>query len=911
MMTLYLVDGSGYIFRAYYALPPLTSPSGIPAGAVYGFCNMLQKLIEKANGKRLLVIFDAGRKTFRNQIYPEYKAHRPPPPEDLLPQFSLIRKACEAFGVPAVELEGYEADDLIATYAKAGLDLGDSVEIISADKDLMQLLRPGVTIWDPMKNKAIDPSVVFEKFGVTPDQVIDVQALCGDSSDNIPGVPGVGPKTAAELIQQFGSLEVLLASLDQVKQPRRRDLLHQHQDLARISKRLVTLDAHAPMPITHQDIAPVKTNQIERDQFLQELGFFSLIKRLKSLPDAGQTAGKLPLTSFASAQPEDPDKSKHTEYVCIRDLATLKLWIAEATTKGIVVIDCETTSLNACRAKLVGLALGIAQQSGYKAAYVPFFHQEGQQIAFADAKELLADLLANPSVLKIGHNLKYDLLVLRNCGLEVDPVDDTMLMSYVLHGGEHGHGLDELTLKYLHKTTITFNEVAGSGKAQKTFDQVELKAATDYAAEDAEVTGLLFNLFKPELALNQVNSVYELTERHLIPVIVSMEETGICVDKAWLQHLGQDFSKRMTSLVTEIYVLAGQEFNIGSPKQLGAILFEKLQLPGAKKTKTGAYRTDIDVLEKLAQQGHALPTKIMAWRTLAKLNSTYVDGLLTAINPQTGRVHTNYSMVGAATGRLSSSDPNLQNIPVRSVDGLKIRQAFIAKPGHKLVSLDYSQIELRLLAHFADVPTLQAAFLNREDIHSRTAADVFGVTLDAVTPQLRRRAKTVNFGIIYGISAFGLAQQLDISHNEASQIINAYFARYPGIDAYMRSTQRQAREQGFVTTLMGRKVHLPGINDRNGMVRQFAERQAINAPLQGSNADIIKRAMLKIHEFLQITRSRLLLQVHDELVFEMPDSEIDTVAVKLQAIMENITPLKVPLVVEIGVGTNWGEAHGA
>jgi len=895
-VTLHLVDGSGYIFRAYYALPPLTSPSGVPVGAVYGFCNMLHRLIEKVDGNRLLVIFDAGRKTFRQDIYPEYKAHRPPPPDDLIPQFSLIREACIAFGVPMVELPGFEADDLIAAYAKACIAKGDETQIISADKDLMQLLRPGVTMWDPMKNKPIDEQVVFEKFGVSPDKVIDVQALCGDSSDNIPGVPGFGPKTAAELIQTFGSLENLLEKISEIKQPRRRDLLTEHAELARISKKLVTLDDNAPLPVAYSEIAPVERKFDQRDSFLKELGFLSLMKRLQ-MADGYFEASK------STAKPVD--------YTCITDIDTLKQWIDEATSVGKVVIDCETTSLNAMQAKLVGLSLGIPTDSGYKAAYVPFAHQtEGRQIPLDAAKIVLQPFLENAAILKIGHNLKYDLLVLRQHGFEVNTLDDTMLMSYALHGGEHGHGMDELALKYLNRTTITFAEVAGKGKAQKTFDMVEIPIATTYAAEDAEITGLLCNTFKPELSKNQVSAVYELTERPLIPVIVSMEEAGVCVDSNWLKYLGEDFSKRMVELTQEIYTLADCEFNIASPAQLGEILFDKQKLPGAKKTKTGAYSTDVDVLEKLVAQGHALPEKVLAWRGLAKLNSTYVEGLLNAINPTTGRVHTSYSMVGAATGRLSSSDPNLQNIPIKNEDGRKIRQAFIAKPGHKLVSLDYSQIELRLLAHFADVPTLQQAFLNGEDIHTRTASDVFGVPMTHVTPQLRRRAKVVNFGIIYGISAFGLARQLGTSNQEASQMINAYFARYPGIDAYIRNYHRQAREQGFVTTLMSRKIHTPGILDKNGMVRQFAERQAINAPLQGSNADIIKRAMIKIHGVLKSSPTKLLLQVHDELIFEIPEHDVADVAPKLKEMMENIVQLKVPLVVDIGIGDNWDAAHG-
>ncbi|MCE2716072.1 MAG: DNA polymerase I [Pseudomonadota bacterium] len=890
-MTLHLVDGSGYIFRAYYALPPLTSPKGVPVGAVYGFCNMLYRLIEKVDSNRLLVIFDAGRKTFRQDIYPDYKAHRPPPPDDLIPQFSLIREACEAFGVPSVELPGFEADDLIASYAKTTVERGDKAQIISADKDLMQLLRPGITMWDPIKNRTIDDKIVFEKFGVTPDKVIDVQALCGDSSDNIPGVPGFGPKTSAELIQAFGSLENLLENITEVKQPRRRDLLTQHAELARISKRLVTLDDSAPLPVAYGEIAPVVADFEKRDSFLKDLGFLSLMKRLQ-MADSNTS-------------------SKAAEYVCVTNVDVLRQWVNEAQGAGKIVIDCETTSLNAMQAKLVGIALGLPSLNGYRAAYLPLAHQEGtQQISLDVARNVLQPLFANPAIMKIGHNLKYDLLVLRQHGFEVATVDDTMLMSYALHAGEHGHSMDELALKYLDRTTITFAEVAGKGKAQKTFDMVSIPDATKYAAEDAEITGLLCNHFKPELSTNQVSSVYELTEKPLIPVIVSMEEAGICVDTNQLQHLGQDFSARLASLTQEIYALAGCEFNIASPSQLGEILYEKHQMPGGKKTKTGSYSTDVDVLEKLVMQGFDLPKKVLEWRALAKLNSTYVEGLLSAINPTTGRVHTSYSMVGAATGRLSSSDPNLQNIPIKSEDGRKIRQAFIAKPGHKLVSLDYSQIELRLLAHFADVPTLQDAFLKGEDIHTRTACDVFGVTPDQVDAGLRRRAKTINFGIIYGISAFGLAKQLSVSNQEASQMINAYFERYPGIDVYIRSSQRQAREQGFVTTLMGRKVHTVGILDKNGMVRQFAERQATNAPLQGSNADIIKRAMIKIHNFLKFHQTKLLLQVHDELVFEVPENEQEQVVPKLKGIMENIVQLKVPLVVGVGMGDNWEAAHG-
>ena len=888
-MSLILVDGSGYIFRAYYALPPLTNPQGVPAGAVYGFCTMLQRLIERTEGNKLLVVFDAGRKTFRQDIYPEYKAHRPPPPDDLIPQFSIIKQSCQAFGVPSVELPGFEADDLIASYANQALVKGEEVEIISADKDLMQLIRPGVSMWDPIKNRLIDEKIVFEKFGVEPSKVIDVQALCGDSTDNIPGVPGIGPKTAAELIQNFESLENLLSSIEQIKQQRRRDLLNQNKELALISKQLVTLKSDTPLPIALADIGTVTTNLDDRDSFLKEQGFLTLLKRLST----------------------PTNNSRQADYTTIQTPDQLEEFLKLAKQNGRLVIDCETTSLNAMQAQLVGIALAVPFDNGWKAGYLPLIHKTTQsQLALDEVRNLLNPILSSYGVLKIGHNLKYDLVILENHGFNLVCLDDTMLMSYVLNAGKHGHGMDELALKYLNHRTITFEEVAGRGKAQKTFDYVDIKTATNYAAEDADITGRLWDLFSPQLSEYQVKTVYEVAERPLIPVIVAMEKQGVVVDNDHLKNLGVEFLKQMQILEQEIYAIAGVEFNIASSKQLGEILFDKMQLQGAKKTKTGAYSTDADVLEKLAAQGVELADKLLKWRGLAKLNSTYVEGLLSSINPETGRVHTSYSMVGAATGRLSSSDPNLQNIPIKNADGKKIRQAFKPREGYVLASLDYSQIELRLLAHFADVPTLRDAFIKGDDIHKITASEVFGVPLDQVTSELRRRAKTVNFGIIYGISAFGLAQQLGISNQEASQIINAYFKRYPGIEAYMQSCRRMAKEQGFVTTLLGRKLHTAGILDKNPMVRNFAERQAVNAPLQGSNADIIKKAMIAIHQSLDGKLTKLLLQVHDELVFEIPKDEVHEVTSRLKSIMESIVTLKVPLVVDIGIGNNWDEAHG-
>lgn len=885
MSDLILVDGSGYIFRAYYALPPLTNPKGIPVGAVYGFCNMLQRLIEQAAENKLIVVFDAARKTFRQDIYPEYKSHRPSPPEDLIPQFELIRNACNAFGVANVELNGFEADDLIASYAEKALEKGLNIKIISADKDLMQLLKPGITMWDPMKNRIIDETVVLEKFGVTPDKVIDVQALCGDSSDNIPGVPGIGPKTAAELIKEFGDLENLLNSISKIKQNRRRELLAQNSNLAIISKQLVTLKKDTPLPLDFEEINAVNTNPEIRDVFLKEQGFLNLLKRFSSTSNNQIT----------------------NQYITIQSIESLNNFVSLAKKTGKLVIDCETTSLNSMQAKLVGIALAVQENGKWIAGYIPILHHSTlSQLSLETVKEILQPILLSNSILKIGHNLKYDLLVLLHHGINVSCVDDTMLMSYVLNAGLHAHNLDELSFKYLNHKNITFEEVAGKGKSQKTFDYVDIKTATNYAAEDAYVTALLWEMFSNQLVEKQVKSVYEIAERPLIHVIVEMEKNGISINQEYLRNLGVEFLQRINKLEEEIHNISGCNFNIASSKQLGEILFEKMQIQGGKKTKTGAYSTDSDVLEKLANQGVEIAKKIISWRTLSKLNSTYVEGLLNAFNYQTSRIHTSYSMVGAATGRLSSSDPNLQNIPIKTEDGRKIRQAFVASENHILASLDYSQIELRLLAHFADVPALREAFISGVDIHTQTASDVFNIPVVEITPELRRKAKMVNFGIIYGISPFGLAQQLKLSNQEASQIINAYFNKYPGIDAYMKNCRVMAKENGFVKTILGRKLHINGILDKNPMVRNFAERQAINAPLQGSNADIIKKAMIEIHAFLSDKSTKMLLQVHDELVFEIPESE-KNIVFEIKSIMEKIVNLKVPLIVDIGIGKNWNE----
>ena len=902
MPKLTLIDGSGFIFRAYHALPPLRRPDGVPVGAVYGFCTMLFKTIVENHTDSLVVVFDAGRQTFRQEIYPDYKAHRPEAPEDLIPQFSLIREACRAFNVPSIEAAGFEADDLIATYARHGVQNGYEVCIISSDKDLMQLIAPHISMLDPLKNRPIREAEVLEKFGVPPDKVVEVQALAGDASDNVPGIPGIGIKTAAELINAYGDLENLLARAGEVKQPKRRQALLEHAEAARISRQLVLLrtDAPLPLPITDMTVRPL--DQITLNAFLRTQGFNSLLARI----DRTQMASRdQELPGFSA-----PASSRVSEkYPALTTPEALHSWIAKAMQSSVVAVDCETTSLNAMDAKLVGLSLAYGKN---EACYIPVGHQtDDPQLNRDMVLGALAPLLEHPGILKVGHNLKYDLVVLGNYGVKIVPLTDTMLMSYVLDAGRNGHGMDELAERHLGYQTIKFADVAGSGKAQKTFDQVPLNQATAYAAEDADITLQLYHLFRPRLIAEKMVHVFERLERPLVLVIAAMEQHGIRVDRLLLDQLGQEFTHQMIHLEAAIHKLAGRVFNVGSPKQLGEILFDEMGLPPSKKTKTGAYVTDVDVLEALATQGHELPEKVLEWRGLSKLKSTYVDGLVAAVSPKTGRVHTSYSLAGTSTGRLSSSDPNLQNIPIRTDNGRKIRQAFVADSRFCLVSLDYSQIELRLLAHMADVPALVEAFHKGSDIHAMTAATIFGVPLESVDGSLRRKAKAINFGIIYGISAFGLARQLGIAQGEASAYIKAYFQTYPGIQDYMERCKELARQNGYVQTLWGRKCYTLGIRDNNPVARQFAERQAINAPLQGSNADIIKRAMIHIPPLLAQFKSdvRMLLQVHDELVFEAPKSELDTTIPALKKLMENVVCLKVPLVVGVGVGNNWGEAH--
>ena len=915
---VYLVDGSGYIFRAFHALPPMTSPDGTPVNAVYGFSNMLAKLIEDADASHLAVIFDTARVTFRTEIYGAYKANRPPPPDELIPQFDLIREATRAYNVPCIEMPGFEADDLIATFARMAAAQGRDVVIVSSDKDLMQLVDDRITMLDPVKNRRIGRAEVIERFGVGPEKVIEVQSLAGDSTDNVPGVPGIGVKTAAELINAYGDLDTLLARAEEIKQPKRRENLINFADLARISRDLVTLRTDAPVEQGIADLALHPPDPEVLLGFLRSQGFRSMVARAEAEFGAefGVEGGSSTAAAQAAAAPGE------AEYSLVQDEAALAAWIEAARAAGTVAVDTETTSLDTMRAHLVGVSLSI--EPG-RACYIPLAHVapgggpdllDGDrpaptQIALDTALAALKPLFEDPGVLKVGHNIKYDQEVLARYGIGLTPFDDTMILSYVLDGGAHGHGLDELALLHLDHRNIKFSEVAGSGKNQVGFAEVGLEAALDYAAEDAEIALRLHLVFKQRLVEEHMVTVYETLERALVPVLFAMERTGIKVDAAALHELSRDFDKRGGALAEQIHALAGHGFNIASPKQLGEILFDEMALAGGKKTKTGAYATGADVLEGLAAQGHDLPARVLDWRQLAKLKSTYTDALAEAINPETGRVHTSYGQAIASTGRLSSNDPNLQNIPVRTEDGRKIRQAFVADDGFVLLSADYSQIELRLLAHVADITPLKDAFRDGIDIHAKTAGEVFGVAVEGMDPTVRNRAKAINFGIIYGISGFGLARQLGIPQGEAQSYIKAYFERYPGIKDYMEDTKAFARNHGYVQTIFGRKCHTPGINDKNPARRNFSERAAINAPLQGAAADIIKRAMIRLPGALARAGlgARMLLQVHDELLFEVPEAELDTTAAEVRKVMERAAHLSVPLIVETGHGRNWAEAH--
>ncbi|MFY0619919.1 DNA polymerase I [Shimia sp.] len=923
---LHLIDGSAFIFRAYHALPPLTRKSdGLPVGAVAGFCNMLQRYIEDNSGPdaptHVAVIFDYSGKSFRNEMYDQYKANRPPAPEDLVPQFPLTRDATRAFNIACKEIEGFEADDIIATLACQAREAGGECTIISSDKDLMQLVGDGVVMFDAMKNKRIDRDGVQEKFGVGPERVVDVQALAGDSVDNVPGAPGIGIKTAALLINEFGDLESLLDRAEEIKQPKRRQTLIEKRDQIELSKKLVQLDCEMELGFTIDELEVRDPEPEALLGFLAEMEFRTQIKRAADKLGVEAPTIAEPTVSEDATPAEDDVPFDAEKYEWVRDRAALDRWIAAIMKRGYVAVDTETNSLNEMVAELAGICLSV--EVG-EACYIPVGHKKGAsddlfggdepqegQMPLNEVLDALKPMLEDPSILKIFQNAKYDCKVLANYNIAVAPIDDTMLLSYALHAGEHNHGMDALSERYLSHQPISIKTLLGTGKSAITFDKVPLEDAVKYAAEDADVTLRLWKLFKPKLHRKQVTSVYETLERPLVPVLAQMERHGVKVDRDTLSRMSNAFAQKMAALEAEIHALAGRSFNVGSPKQLGEILFDEMALPGGKKGKTGAYATGVDVLEDLATE-HALPGLVLDWRQLSKLKSTYTDALQTHINADTGRVHTSYVQTGANTGRLASTDPNLQNIPVRSEEGRRIREAFVAEEGKTLISLDYSQVELRILAHIAEIDALKAAFRDGHDIHAMTASEVFGVPMDEMTSDIRSRAKAINFGVIYGISGFGLARNLRIPRGEAQDFINRYFERFPGIRTYMDTTKEFAKEHGYVQTLFGRKIHTPEIGAK-GPRASFAYRAAINAPIQGTAADIIRRAMVRMPKAIENLPAKMLLQVHDELIFEVEDSAVEeTISVArdvMQTATEPAIKLDVPLIVDAGQGANWAEAH--
>ena len=927
---LHLIDGSAFIFRAFHALPPLTRKSdGLPIGAVSGFCNMLQRYIEGNTGPdaatHIAVIFDKGSHTFRNDLYDLYKANRDAMPEDLRPQMPLTRDATRAFNIACEEIEGYEADDIIATLSCQARDAGGRVTIISSDKDLMQLVGGGVEMFDAMKQNRIDRDGVHAKFGVYPERVVDVQALAGDSVDNVPGAPGIGVKTAALLINEYGDLDSLLERAGEIKQPKRRETLINNADQIRLSRQLVQLDCKTPLDFTIDDLEIRDPDPDKLLNFLAEMEFRTLTKRVaerfgKDMPQITDTT-----PSATAAQPAAMDvvdiAFNAEKYECVRDMAALQDWIARIYDVGYVAVDTETTSLNEMQAELVGISL--STKAG-EACYIPLTHKANaaddlfggaelaeNQLPLNAALDALSPMLHDPSILKIGQNMKYDTKIFSGLGIAVAPIDDTMLMSYAMHGGLHNHGMDGLSERYLNHTPIPIKPLLGTGKSAITFDRVPIVEATKYAAEDADITLRLWQLFKPRLHASKVTRVYEGLERPLIPVLAQMERSGIRVARDTLSRMSNAFAQKMTTLETEIHEMAGEAFNVGSPKQLGEVMFDKLGYEGGKKGKNGAYSTGADILEDLATI-HDLPKRVLDWRQLSKLKSTYTDALQDHINPDTGRVHTSYSIAGANTGRLASTDPNLQNIPVRTEDGRRIREAFIAETGNVLVSLDYSQIELRILAHVAGIDSLKQAFRDGLDIHAMTASEMFDVPLDEMTSDIRRQAKAINFGVIYGISGFGLARNLRIPRTEAQGFIDRYFERFPGIKEYMDQTVAFAKEHNRVETLFGRVIHTPEINAK-GPTAGFAKRAAINAPIQGTAADIIRRAMIKMPSAIAHLPAKMLLQVHDELLFEVCEDAVDNLIQTAKDVMETacdpVLKIDVPLIVDAGQGTNWAEAH--
>jgi len=918
-MHLVLIDGSGFIFRAFHALPPMARQDGTPVNAVFGFTNMLSRLLQNHEGTHIAVVFDAGRTTFRNDLYSEYKAHRPEPPPDLIPQFALVRDATAAFGVPGVELATWEADDLIASYTRAATEAGGRVTIVSSDKDLMQLVGDRVIMQDPIKQKPIGPAEVMEKFGVPPNKVAEVQALMGDSVDNVPGVPSIGPKTAAQLIQEFGTVEAVLAAAPSMKPGKKRDVLIAHADAARLSRKLVELCCDVPLPLTLDELRAREPDRATLAAWLLAQGFRSTAARLG--------VDGPPLPPQDTPIPDSTDQPAFGPYECVTTLDRLHAWVAEATRAGSVAVRATTDSRDSVQASLIGLALVVAPGRG---CYVPLHHTHPAviaqgtldgppaetppaivQIGQEDAVAALGPLLADPAVLKILHGAKLDLMVLARAGLAVTPFDDTMLISYSQGTGAHGHELDDLASLHLGHHPATLDSVTGTGRARLSLALVPPDRAMVHASEAADAAFRLWCTLRPRLRQTQSLAIYERTERRLVPVLIAMEMAGVKVDEAELRRMSANFAERMGVMETEIHALAGRSFSLGSAKQLGEVMFDELKLPGGKRLPSGTWGTDVVVLQGLADQGHDLPARIIDWRQLSKLRSTYTEALVEQINRSTGRVHTSYTQAVTSTGRLSSTDPNLQNIPIRTEEGARIRRAFVAEPGHVLVSCDYSQIELRLMAHVADIGPLKEAFATGQDIHARTASEVFGVPIEGMDAATRRRAKAINFGIIYGISGFGLARQLGIDAGEAQSFIKAYFERYPGIRAYMDRTKEEARMHGYVMTPFGRRCWVAGIADKMQQRRAYAERQAINAPLQGGAADIIKRAMTQLPAALAEAglTSRLLLQVHDELLFEAAEAEADGTAAVAKRVMEWAATISVPLVVETGWGKDWAAAH--
>jgi len=911
----YLIDGSGYIFRAYYALPPLSRKSdGLPTGAVSGFCSMLFKLLEETRSDNSIhkpthfaVIFDSARKNFRNEIYSEYKANRAEAPEDLAPQFEYIRQSVKAFNLPSIELLNYEADDLIATYAKKIIKSGAKVTVISSDKDLMQLVSDNIRLYDPMKSKVLGEKEVLEKFGVKPNQVIDVQSLAGDSSDNIPGVPGIGIKTASELIKKYKTLDTLLKKADEIPQKKRRETLLANKDKALLSKKLVTLKDDVPVK---DDLSSFALKEVQTEklyEFLREMEFNKLLSRAISF--YGETENK------KSSPKIQLSKINVKNYESITNEKDLEKWIKILNEQSIIAVDTETSSLNPLEADLVGVSFSYAPN---KACYIPIAHKNIKGLKKETVLKKIKPILENLNIKKVGQNIKFDLIILNQNNIEIAPIEDTMLISYTLDAGTNRHNLDTLAEIHLNHKTISYKELVGSGKKKLNFSEIELDKATEYAGEDADVTLRLYNHLKARLDEEKLNKVYESFEKPMIKLLSKLECSGIKVDEAYLKKLSKNFDEKLKKIEKKIYSMANKEFNIASPKQLGEIIYNELKITKLKKTKKGSLATSANILEDLAIEGHIFPKLVLEWRQISKLKNTYSDALQNHINKKTKRVHTSFLLAATNTGRLASSDPNLQNIPIKSEEGKEIRKAFIAEKSNILISADYNQIEMRILADMADVKELKKAFKNNEDIHSLTASQVFNVPINKVSEDIRRKAKTINFGIIYGITQYGLAKQISVSNQEALDFINAYFKKFPEIKDYMNSTISACRKQGYVSNIFGRRIHLRGINDKNFSIRSFQERAAINAPIQGSAADIIRLAMIKINKSLaednKKLQAKMLLQIHDELIFECPEKDKENVKKTIKEAMISISKsehhmFSIPLEVNVNSGYNWGEAH--